>query len=109
MAAATTGELTHRLDIQAQDPPTRGTDGGITDNWFTVNTRWGKIQPMRADEQIRADRPEAIATHRITLRFYAGLTPRHRLKSGARVFSILSVVNVDEASEWTMIEAKETL
>lgn len=89
------GSLRHRIDIQAQ---TQGQDssGFPTASWATVATVWGQISALRGTERVLAAQVQAAASHRVTLRFYAGLTTKHRLQYSGRTFNITFVNNVDE-------------
>lgn len=56
------------------------------------------IRQLNGREQAESQQMKATATHEVKLRYYAGLTPHHRLKWGARVFNIVSVNDVEEAN-----------
>ncbi|GJE29503.1 head-tail adaptor protein [Methylobacterium organophilum] len=56
---------------------------------------WGAMQALGAETQIRGGRADRIGTHRIALRFRAGITPAMRLSAGPRRFAIRSAEDPD--------------
>lgn len=102
------GPLRHRLEIQTVTE-TRDSYGGISQAWTTLETRWANIQPMSSRELWQAQQAQSQATHKITMRYYSGLTEKHRLKvsGGTRVFNIASVINPDERKIMHEIQAIE--
>ena len=75
------GQLTKRVSLQALpanqaksvqwNEPTYG-------DWSTAATVWGKIEPLSGRELVFAAQVVADATHQVTVRYYAGLSPRMR-------------------------------
>lgn len=106
MNAPPIGKMRTAIAIQERIE-TRDTFGGPTLTWSTVATRWGRVEPLSGRElwQAQAARPDV--SHRITLRHYDGLTPRHRLLVGSRVFNIESVLNIEEKGRVSQVMAKE--
>jgi len=102
------GSLRFRVDIQT-NAPTTTSKGEHLDDWTTTVTRWASITPaagqfFTASEQIRNS-----VSHKIVIRYYGGLTPRHRLKFGSRIFSILSVLDEGELHARQTILATEVV
>lgn len=89
------GKLRHRLEIQARTA-TQDSFGDALTAWATVATRWASIEPQSGRETWRADQQQPDTSGTITIRYFAGLTPRHRLVKGSRVFNIESVVDVED-------------
>jgi SPP1 family predicted phage head-tail adaptor len=100
------GELKHRVEVQSKTD-TLGDHGGPGETWATVGTRWAKIEPMRGTETQRSEQNVSDVTHKITLRYYPGLTPSFRLVEGSRVFHIESVINTDESDVMSVCECVE--
>jgi len=102
--------MRHRVTLQ-QPVLTADTAGGYTRAWTNVATLWAQIEPMTqraiSNEKFVDERLAAITTHRITLRYYAGVTADMRLLYGSRIFNIVSVVNADERGVLLQILAKE--
>ena len=100
------GALRQRLQIQAK-VETRDSRGGVIETWSTVAERWGMITPLRMREIFQAQQVEARVSHRITLRYYAGLTNQHRVVHEQRVFHIQPPINVNERNRETELLAME--
>lgn len=101
-----TGKLRHRIAIQSATE-TQDAHGGPVRTWSTVATHWGSIEPLQMREIFTAQQVEAQLSHRITLRYYSGLTSAHRLLFGARVFNIHSVRDLDERNRTHEVLAME--
>ena len=90
------GRFDKRLEIQTA---TQSVDaiGGVALAWATTAKRWGRIEDLAGSEFFDADHVRANLTARITLReIYPGLTPKHRVKYGTRIFNIGNVINAGE-------------
>jgi SPP1 family predicted phage head-tail adaptor len=100
------GEFRHRVDVQSK---TEGRDahGGFTESWSTDATRWAMVKPLVGREFTESNQTDARVTHRVTMRFYDGLTEDMRLLFGARVFGITSVRNIDERDALTVVMCLE--
>ena len=106
------GQLRHRVTLQAVTDGV-GTAGGPTETWADLATVWAAVEPVlnRVDstEYQSAQQVEAQALTRIRIRYRAGLTPKHRVLWGARVFNILVVNNVDERNIELHLMCRELL
>lgn len=100
------GQLRSRLVIQAK-VETRDPRGGVIETWTTVAERWGTIQPVRMRELLLAQQVQARVTHRIILRFFAGLTNQHRIVHEQRVFHVQPPINLNERNRETELLAME--
>lgn len=94
-----TGDYRHRLEVQRRDEITT-TVGSSSARWIPVRTVWGSIEPLSARELVAAGQAQMRVTHRIGMRYFDGLTPKHRIvetrHAGPRTFSIESVIDTDE-------------
>lgn len=90
-----TGDMRHRVQIQ-QRIETPNEFGEPVVNWNTIATRWGAIEPLTAKELIAAQQVQSDVSHKIRMRYYAGLTPKMRLVKGVRVFNIDGRFNPSE-------------
>jgi len=102
------GKLRHRL---ALEEPVNGPDGGggASVTWQLVANLWGQVEPLRGTQSSFGEQLEAEVTHRITLRYRTGLTPRNRLTLGTRIFDIHVVMNKDERDQWLVCQCREVL
>ena len=89
------GQLGTRVAIQIATE-TRDDQGGFAEQWATLRTRWAKVEPLQGRELLAAQQIEARVTHRVTLRYFAGLTPGHRFLVGTRVLAIVNVLDLEE-------------
>ena len=92
-------ELRHRLMLEQLE---RVSDdgGGFTESWVEVATLWCDLRPLVGSETVEADRLAGTVSHEIALRYLPGVLPAMRFREDARVFHIVSVINVDERNRW---------
>jgi SPP1 family predicted phage head-tail adaptor len=92
------GKLNKRLAIQSAIE-TRGNSGQVIKLWTTDDIRWGWIEPLQGKEAQTVKQVEASTTHRITIRYYSGLSTQHRFMYAGRIFDILAIIDQDEKHE----------
>jgi SPP1 family predicted phage head-tail adaptor len=103
------GKLRHRVAF-ISITETQDDWGHVGETGTTIlATRWTQIEPLSGREldywrQIHAD-----VTHKLKIRYLAGLTPKHRATFGSRTFEILSVITKDEIKHEMEVIVKETL
>lgn len=102
------GKLRHRILIE-QAAETRDADGSVIEAWSTYATVQASIEPISAREYFAAQSTQADVTHRINLRYLAGVTPKMRVSYGSRLFDILSVINVDESNRELQLMCRESV
>jgi SPP1 family predicted phage head-tail adaptor len=92
--STTVGMLKRRLALES---PVEAADGlgGRTQVFATVAALWGQVEWLSGDERWRFGRPEQAATHRITLRWRAGLDAGQRFRDQNRIFAIRAVADPD--------------
>jgi SPP1 family predicted phage head-tail adaptor len=89
------GDLRHKVTIQS--PPTTLDDSGHpTGSWTTVRTVCANVMPLRGRELFNAQQAQVRTTHKVTIRYMAGVTGKQRLLFGTRTLEIDSVINVEE-------------
>lgn len=89
------GALRRRLVLEAPVATPDGL-GGATLDFETVAALWGQVEWLSGGEQWRLGRPEQVATHRITLRWRAGVDAGQRLRDGERIFDIRAVADPED-------------
>lgn len=102
------GKLNKQIAIQ-QNQPAEQLDGSEKENWMTLKTVWSDILSQGAREFYQAQKKYAEVTKVFQIRYYSGLTTKHRIQYGTRIFDILGIDNVDEANEQYLISAKEVI
>ncbi len=92
-------DLRHRLALEELQ---RVSDdgGGFTESWVEVATLSADLRPIAGSETVEADRLAGRVSHEVALRYRAGVQPAMRFRQGARVFHIVSVIDVDERHRW---------
>lgn len=99
--------LRHSISIQQESRVADG-GGGSTLSWTNVATGISAaIEPLRGGERLRAMQLEDSITHKVTIRYRAGVTAAMRILFGARVFNIRAVINPGERDRWLEIMAEE--
>lgn len=91
---APVGALRRRLTLEAPAATPDGL-GGTTQTFQTVAALWAQVEWLSGGEHWRRGRPEQTATHRVTLRWRAGVDAGQRLRDGGRLFDIRAVADPD--------------
>jgi SPP1 family predicted phage head-tail adaptor len=102
------GLLNRRLTLEAPVETPDGA-GGVTRTYQAVVTLWASVIPVSARSQSEAERLGGAVTHRISLRFTADITTRHRFRDGSRIFRILSLRDRDGRKRFLQIDADESV
>lgn len=100
------GDLDRRIEVLTQ---CHGKDsfGGAVGKWITVGRVWAKIQPYQASETIDDDQVKTTQMANITMRFYAGLTSKNRIKYKDKIYNIQSVSDEETSHRWTVAVVEE--
>ena len=85
------------------------TDGAVIESWSKFASAQGSIEPVSGREYFDAQTTQADVTHRIYLRYIAGVIPKMRMKYGARIFDILSVINTRERNAELQLMCRENI
>jgi SPP1 family predicted phage head-tail adaptor len=96
------GDLRHRVEIQSSTAA-RGQSGATLPAWNTsvpFAYARAKIEPLSAREVFAAEAASAEVTHRITIRYLAGLKTDMRIKHGTRYFDVVGIRNIEERNAW---------
>jgi len=105
------GKLRVRYYLQAQDGTTtdRGQRDNSEDNWDTEATIWGSLETLSGTELEAANKLYAEATHRVQIRYRAGVTPQHRLqtKRDERILHIGHVADPEHRHRQLVLLCKE--
>jgi SPP1 family predicted phage head-tail adaptor len=82
------GELRHRITIQKL-VNTQDTFGQPLEQWPNVVTVWASVKPIVGKEFFAAETVNSEVTHKIKIRYRAGITPDMRVKFKNRYFQII--------------------
>jgi SPP1 family predicted phage head-tail adaptor len=102
------GELNKRITIE-EPVGTIGASGEVTRTWGTIASVSAKIESLTGQETAAARLIDATTSHRVTIRWRPGLSPKMRLVYDSRVFNIGSMVNTDERNEDLVIDCTEVV
>lgn len=100
------GDLRDRVTIQSRNVGA-DTFGAPVVTWSDAAEVWADVQPLMGRELYEARQVKPDVSHKVTLRYYAGLTPRHRLLFEGRVLLIQSVLNPDKRKRFHEVMAIE--
>lgn len=100
------GKLRKRLEIQSSTE-SRDAHGGVTKTWALADARCASIEPLGVDERMTGNQVAPLATHKIVMRYYSGLTHDMRFRFGTRYFYIVEILNPGEIGRDHEIRAKE--
>lgn len=92
------GRLRTRVDIQ-QTIRTPDRAGGFTQNWSTLTTVWAEILPLSGKEVFEQMKSQSNISHKVTIRYRAGVTGVMRLKVGGTLYLIRAILNPRNMNE----------
>lgn len=100
--------LRQRVTIE-QLADTEDGRGGYAVDWTTVATNvWARIEPLKPSERLEAGSRAETITHRITMRYRAGLTGQMRIVHRGTPYNIVGPpVNADERQRYLTLDVEE--
>jgi SPP1 family predicted phage head-tail adaptor len=82
--------------------------GGFTQTWRNLQgapTR-AQVKSMSGNERFASARVEATATHKVTIRYFAGLTEADAVVFGGRRANIRFINNVEQGDRWMVLDVQ---
>ena len=82
--------------------------GGATQTWANLAgapTR-AHVKSLSGSERFASARVEATATHRITVRYFAGLTEADRVVFGGRASNIRFINDLEQRNRWLVLDVQ---
>lgn len=101
-----TARMDKRVTLQSVAQASDG-QGGFTDTWSSVASLWAEIEPLNGYEKLQAMQLASPVTHKVTIRYRAGVTTKDRLLYSGRVFHIKEVINVGEDGNFLRLRCVE--
>lgn len=89
------GAMRERVSIQSP-PTTPDGRGGVSGSWSTDATVWARVTPEQGREEEQAGRLEGQQRYTVRIRYYSGLTTKHRLLWGSTALQVRDIRNPDE-------------
>ncbi len=105
-APCTIGELRQRIVIQTLSTAPDD-QGGSTETWTTFATVWAKIEPVSSRERYYSEQIQYQRSHKITMRYLAGVTNTMRISFDSRTFQIKGTRRLDERRFWMAVDVEE--
>ena len=99
--------MRQRVTIQAYRK-SRDSYGAEVETWIDLHAGvWASIEPLIGREYMAAKQLTAEVSHKIRMRYIAGIVPTMVIVWGEREFEIVSVLNVREQNKELFIMATE--
>lgn len=103
------GRLRKRIDIEQQALTSDGA-GGDTESWSAfVAGIYADVEPLTGRELFQAQQVNDELSHRVTVRYYPGVTSKMRVKYGTRVFLIESIIDPEERHRELQLMTREVV
>jgi len=101
------GTLKHKIEIQQNDP-TQDSTGAEVENWTVFDETWAAVWPVSATERLSMGKLQGEVSHKIRIRFTAGVTSAMRILFKGRVLDIMAPpINKDELNEYLDMLCRE--
>lgn len=100
------GKLSNRIDLQRNNGA-RNSKGELIDSWETYATVSAEILTGAGAERILGQQVSAVSNVMVRIRYYPGVSPKHRAKFGDRTFDINNVDNVAQGNREMILACKE--
>lgn len=101
------GEMRQRITFQSARKVKDGHGGWNLPSWDDFATVWAQVEPLSGREYYFAAQVKADLTHRVGIRYLAGLNEEMRIKFGDRYFEIESIIDLGELHKFMEILARE--
>lgn len=89
------GKLRHRVTVE-RPQEAAGAYGEAQVSWEPMATVWASVEPVSGREFFAAAQVQTDITHRVRMRYLAGVTPKHRIRFGERLLDVRLVRNIEE-------------
>lgn len=100
------GKLRHKITIESKSNA-QDAYGALVETWSTYATAWASIEPLTGREYFEQGKVSSEVTTRIRIRHISGVTNLMRVKFGTRIFTIVTVINIDERNKEYELMCKE--
>jgi len=102
----TIGELNRRIEV-LEFIEDRDSFGAIIGEWITVARVWANLKTSIGSENLIDQQVKASQKAVITVRFYAGITVKHRVKYLDTIYEITGIKDIETGHRWTELTVKE--
>lgn len=94
------GHLSDWLDVYKEVDGQSSNSGEILETPGKIATIPALLQEGTGSEQMVSDQPVGMMTHKVTHRYFSGLTTKHYYVMGTRTLRITSLRNPDGVQIW---------
>ena len=101
------GRLRHRIDIVTQTGVQDSTGGWSLADTQVFASVWATVEALSGDEQFVAGTQVSKVSHRVVLRYLAGVTSAMQVRWQGRKFQITDVLNPDGRTKMLALDAVE--
>lgn len=106
MSGFKVGQLRHLVHLSLRrDLPT--TFGGLESAHEAGVDVYAALLPVSGASWIGSQQIGSQITHRIVIRYRAGVTSDHEITQGTRVFRIRRISDWEERGRWTVLDCEE--
>ena len=103
------GRLRHEITIQ-QVSETKDTYGGVDKSWSTFATVRAEIKPLSGREYFANEQQNSTISHKVAIRYLAGVTAKMRVLFGSRTLEIVSPpINFEERNIEMVLMCREVI
>lgn len=90
------GSLDQRIAIDLRVETRSSATGEVVVSWSEVTEVWARVEPLSVREFLASESTQDQATHRVTIRNRADLTPKHRLRWGDLPMNIVGPLDAGQ-------------
>ena len=101
------GSMRFRVRVESVTN-TRGADGAAAKSWTERCLCWCDIFPISSSESLDGSQVMGEATHAVRMRYNSEILLSDRIVYGARVFYIISIVDVNSRGRYLSLTVKES-
>lgn len=88
------GQLRHSITIQKRTSTV--SHGEQSTTWTDFVRAFASVQPLTGREALVSRQETADVSHKVIMRYQAGITPAMRVSYNGRFFDVQAVLNIDE-------------
>ena len=100
------GALDQRIVIERRTGATNDWGEPLPDAWLPIITTWAHVQPLTGREYLAAMQNQSETTIRVRLRYRPGVKSAMRVKHGAKLYGIQSVIDVKSTGRELVLMCK---
>lgn len=108
MRAICAAQFRHKVALQSRTT-TVSALGEASHTWSTYAQAWASVEPLTGREYYENRATQGEVTHKVTMRYRAGIGPEQRIVFRSRNLEIVSVRNIEERDRLLVLDCRESL